>query len=120
MRAFWRTTVAMPNQLSIPFKRTYVIPIRDAVRDYILTHHTDTHPDAYRWDVDQWEKLRAEAVSSVVHVDRVKALIRCDLETASLVLRATHVLKLPRTARLHLDETSPRCLSYAGFSGFLF
>ncbi|KAH9945162.1 pH-response regulator [Epithele typhae] len=65
----------MPNQLSIPFKRTYVVPIRDAVRDYILAHHTGTHPDAYRWDVSQWEKLRSEVVSSVVHVDRVAALI---------------------------------------------
>ena len=73
----------MPNQLFIPFKKSYVIPIREAVRDYILTHHTDTHPDAYRWDVGRWETLRAEAVSSVVHVDRVKALIRCDCATQS-------------------------------------
>ena len=91
----------MPNQLSIPFKRTYTVPIRDAVRDYILAHHTDTHPDAYRWDVGQWEKLRAEAVSSVVHVDRVKALIRYDCAGLSLVLRAAHFLKLPRTASIH-------------------
>ena len=78
MHAYNQSRSVMPNQLSIPFKKTYTVPIRDAVRDYILAHHTDTHPDAYRWDVGQWEKLRAVAISSVVHVDRVEALIRCD------------------------------------------
>ncbi|OJT11438.1 pH-response regulator protein palA/RIM20 [Trametes pubescens] len=61
----------MPNQLSIPCKKTYTIPIRQAVRDYILSHHNDTHPDAYRWDIGHWEKLRAEATSGGVHVDRI-------------------------------------------------
>ena len=78
LHAYCRARNAMPNQLSIPFKKTYVVPIREAVRDYILSHHLDTHPDAYRWDISRWEKLRAEAVSNVVHVDRVKALIRYD------------------------------------------
>ena len=67
----------MPNQVSIPFKRTYVVPVREATRQYILSHYADTHPDAYRWDIGQWEKLRAEAVQSLVHVDRVNALVRC-------------------------------------------
>ncbi|KAI0749790.1 pH-response regulator [Daedaleopsis nitida] len=65
----------MPNQLSIPFKKTYIVPLRETVREYIFTHYTDTHPDAYKWDINQWEKLRAEAVSTTVHIDRVKALI---------------------------------------------
>ncbi|KAI0707335.1 BRO1-domain-containing protein [Earliella scabrosa] len=65
----------MPNQLSVPFKKTYVVPLREAVREYILAHYTDTHPDAYRWDIGHWEKLRADAMSTVVHHDRVKALI---------------------------------------------
>ncbi|EIW57583.1 BRO1-domain-containing protein [Trametes versicolor FP-101664 SS1] len=65
----------MPNQLSIPCKKTYTIPIRQAVRDYILSHHHDTHPDAYRWDIGHWEKLRAEATSGGVHVDRVGTLL---------------------------------------------
>ncbi|KAI8980207.1 BRO1-domain-containing protein [Trametes punicea] len=65
----------MPNQLSIPFKRTYIIPLRQALRDYILSHHSDTHPDAFRWDIGHWEKLRSEATSGAVHIDRVGALI---------------------------------------------
>ena len=68
----------MPNQLAVPFKKTYAVPLREAVREYILAHYTDTHPDAYRWDIGHWEKLRADAMSTVVHHDRVKALIRYD------------------------------------------
>lgn len=102
----------MPNQLSTPFKKTYVVPLREAVREYILSHYTDTHPDAYRWDVSQWEKLRAEAVSTTIHIDRVKALIRyVGVHTppmAPVVLRAAHFLKLSRAARLHLDKASRR------------
>ncbi|KAI0635957.1 BRO1-domain-containing protein [Trametes polyzona] len=65
----------MPNQLSIPFKKTYIVPIRQAVREYILHHHSDTHPDAYRWDIGHWEKLRAEATSGGIHIDRVGVLL---------------------------------------------
>lgn len=73
----------MPNQLSIPFKRTYIVPLREALREYILTHYTDSHPDAYRWDIGHWEKLRAEAVSTVVHNDRLQALIKYDCSHVS-------------------------------------
>ncbi|KAI0367789.1 BRO1-domain-containing protein [Pilatotrama ljubarskyi] len=65
----------MPNQLSIPFKKTYIIPIRQAVREYIHSRYSDTHPDAFRWDISHWEKLRAEATSGGVHIDRVNAMI---------------------------------------------
>lgn len=73
---------AMPNQLSVPFKKTYAVPLREAVREYILTHYTDTHPDAYRWDISHWEKLRAELVSNTVHIDRANSLIRYDFHTS--------------------------------------
>ncbi|KAI0359835.1 BRO1-domain-containing protein [Trametes cingulata] len=65
----------MPNQLSIPFKKTYIIPLRQAVRDYIQKNYSDTHPDAHRWDIGHWEKLRAEATSGAVHIDRVNSMI---------------------------------------------
>ncbi|KZT73000.1 BRO1-domain-containing protein [Daedalea quercina L-15889] len=61
----------MPNQLSVPFKRSYAVEIRHAVREYIFKNHTDTHPDAFRWDVSRWETLRKDSVGGVVHVDRV-------------------------------------------------
>ena len=61
--------------LSIPFKKTQEIPLRQSIRDYITQHHTDVHPDAFKWDIARWETLRKDAVGGVVHVDRVKACI---------------------------------------------
>lgn len=66
----------MPNLLEIPFKKTYDVPLRRSVRDYILANHTDVHPDAFKWDISQWETLRKQAIDRIVHVDRVKASIR--------------------------------------------
>ena len=66
----------MPNLLSVPFKRSYAIDIRQAVRDYISKNHTDTHPEAFRWDISRWETLRKHGVGGVAHVDRVKAALR--------------------------------------------
>ena len=99
----------MPNQLSVPFKKTYVVPLREAVREYILTHYMDTHPDAYRWDISHWEKLRAELVSNTVHIDRANSLIRYDFHTSiSTALRAAHVLKLSCTACVHPYQAPTR------------
>ena len=63
----------MPNLLTIPFKKTSDVPIKQSVRDYISRYHTDVHPDALKWDVSRWEALRKDGVGGVVHVDRVKA-----------------------------------------------
>ena len=66
----------MPNLLSIPFKKTQDIPIRQKVREFIFARHTDVHPDAFKWDINRWETLRKDGVGGVVHVDRVKSTIR--------------------------------------------
>ncbi|KAH8092591.1 pH-response regulator [Cristinia sonorae] len=86
----------MPNQLSIPFKRTTDIPIRAAARKYISDKYNDTHPDALKWDVSQWEDLRKDAVGGTVHADRVKAL---QLYHAQLVFILT---KLPTDIGLEI------------------
>ncbi|KAH8118025.1 BRO1-domain-containing protein [Phellopilus nigrolimitatus] len=65
----------MSNQLSIPFKKTSTIPLRQAFRDYVQISHTDTHPEAFKWDIDRWEQLRKDATSEVVHVSKTQALI---------------------------------------------
>ncbi|EKM58371.1 uncharacterized protein PHACADRAFT_159473 [Phanerochaete carnosa HHB-10118-sp] len=62
----------MPNLLEIPFKRTHNVPIRQTVREYILANHSDVHPDAFKWDINQWGTLRKQAVDRTVHVDHVK------------------------------------------------
>ncbi|KAF7794805.1 hypothetical protein EIP86_005947 [Pleurotus ostreatoroseus] len=62
----------MPNQLFIPFKKTTEVPIRQQAREYIRANHTDTHPDAFKWDYNRWEALRKDATSCTVHVDSLK------------------------------------------------
>ncbi|KAI0342763.1 BRO1-domain-containing protein [Trametopsis cervina] len=56
----------------IPFKKTYTLPIRQAVREYISANHKDTHPDAFKWDISRWESLRKECTGDSVHLDRIK------------------------------------------------
>ena len=65
----------MPNQLTLPSKSTSPIPLRAALSDYIQSAHTETHPDAFKWDVSRWETLRKEALSSTVHVDVARRVI---------------------------------------------
>lgn len=67
----------MSNQLSIPFKKTASIPIRTAAREYIQEYHRETHPDAFKWDIDSWEQLRKDASADVVHVSRVQFVLKC-------------------------------------------
>ncbi|KAF9820903.1 hypothetical protein IEO21_01130 [Rhodonia placenta] len=66
----------MPNQLYVPFKRTWDVPLRQAAREYILKKYTDTHPDAFRWDITRWETLRKDGAGGIVHIDRVQASLR--------------------------------------------
>lgn len=56
-----------PNQLEFPFKRTSPALIKAALREYIQTHHTDTHPDAFKWDISRWDTLRKDGVGGHVH-----------------------------------------------------
>ncbi|KAI0065090.1 BRO1-domain-containing protein [Artomyces pyxidatus] len=65
----------MPNQISIPSKKTYSVPLKQAVYNHIQSKHPDTHPEAFKWDISRWESLRKAAVGGTVHVDRVNAII---------------------------------------------
>jgi programmed cell death 6-interacting protein len=65
----------MPNQLSIPFKQTWTIAIKDATWNF-LEANGDAHPREFRWDINRWEQLRANAVGQAVHVDRINDNIR--------------------------------------------
>ncbi|CAE6500532.1 unnamed protein product [Rhizoctonia solani] len=76
----------MPNQLSIPFKPTSPVQIKDAVQSYVEFNHTDAHPDAFKWDISRWEELRKDGVGGYVHVNRVDATL---LYHAHLVLLLT-------------------------------
>jgi programmed cell death 6-interacting protein len=65
----------MSNQLSIPFKRTYAIPLRDAVYGHIQSKNYNVHPEAFKWDITRWEELRKAVTNSSVHVDQVEAIL---------------------------------------------
>lgn len=64
----------MSNLLAIPFKTTYSLDFVGPVRNYL--HEQGTHPDAFRRDIAQWQRLRNEAVGGLVHVDRVNSVLR--------------------------------------------
>ncbi|KAG8952380.1 pH-response regulator protein palA/rim20, partial [Tulasnella sp. 408] len=57
----------MSNQLIIPFKTSRPVDIKSSVKLYIERQHPETHPDAFRADVEQWEALRKDAISGGVH-----------------------------------------------------
>ncbi|TDL25855.1 pH-response regulator [Rickenella mellea] len=66
----------MSNQVSIPFKTTSPIPIKQAISDYILSNHPYTSPDAFAWDITQWEQLRSNCNDGAVRVDKTQAFIK--------------------------------------------
>ncbi|CAA7266857.1 unnamed protein product [Cyclocybe aegerita] len=86
----------MSNLLSIPFKKTYSIDIKEAARQYI-SDHGGAHPDEFRDDIKSWQDLRKEGVGGVVHDDRAKAAL---LYHAQLVSVLT---KLPTDIRLAIS-----------------
>jgi programmed cell death 6-interacting protein len=70
----------MANHISIPFKRTSILNVRQATRDYLQSHREDTHPNAWKDDVTRWESFRTAALlDERTHVDRVEALLKCVL-----------------------------------------
>lgn len=85
----------MSNLLSIPFKKTYELPVRERVRDYLLAHHPDTHPNAFKWDVDRWESLRKLGVGGVVHNDRVQSALRYVERTMVESMLNQHAATMP-------------------------
>lgn len=66
----------MSNQLAIPLKPTLPIPIHQSLQSYIRENIPDTHPEAFRWDIERWEQLRNEAYIETVHISRTQALIK--------------------------------------------
>ncbi len=65
----------MSNLLSIPFKNTYQVDVKDATRTYLLDHG-GSHPDAVKADIDQWQEMRQKIVGLEAHVDRTNDLLR--------------------------------------------
>src|SRR5258707_152573 len=64
------------NLLNVPLRRTSQSPIRQALRTYINQKHPETHPEAFEWDISEWESQRKETVQMDVHEDTIPHLLR--------------------------------------------
>jgi programmed cell death 6-interacting protein len=69
--------IHMPNQITLPSKRSYLSDVRSALRAYIHAKHPETHPDALSWDIAKWESCRSEAIADDVHEDRIPKILAC-------------------------------------------
>ncbi|KAI0293747.1 BRO1-like domain-containing protein [Russula brevipes] len=96
----------MTNQLSIPFKRTYAIPLTDAVYSHIRSKIHNTHPEAFKWDLSRWEELRKAAVNCSVHIDQVEAILAYHAQLAFILtkLPADVSLDIPYAPAFSPDE----------------
>ncbi|KAI0001514.1 BRO1-like domain-containing protein [Russula compacta] len=96
----------MTNQLSIPFKRTYAIPLTDAVYSHIRSKNHYVHPEAFKWDLSKWEEMRKVATNSSVHVDQVEAVLAYHAQLAFILtkLPADVSLDIPYAPAFSPDE----------------
>jgi hypothetical protein len=67
----------MSNLLAFPFKKTFVIPVAQTARKYIQDNLPDSNPDAFKWDLKEWEALRKRTLSDVIHVDLIPHFLEC-------------------------------------------
>ncbi|KAF7312299.1 pH-response regulator protein palA/RIM20 [Mycena indigotica] len=74
----------MSNLLTIPFKKSYALDIKEPVRNYLL-HHNAAHPDAFRDDIARWQSLRNQTLGGTVHVDRVNAALSYHAQLLSII-----------------------------------
>lgn len=98
----------MSNLLVFPFKKTFVIPVAQTARKYIQDNLPDSNPDAFKWDLKEWETLRKRTLSDVIHVDLIQHFLECVTLQAWVMSRLISI-QLPRSACVHLDEASYGC-----------
>ncbi|KAI9461717.1 pH-response regulator [Lactarius psammicola] len=77
----------MTNQLSVPFKRTYAIPLKDTVYSHIQSKHHNVHPEAFSWDISKWEELRKAVTTSAVHVNQVDSILVYHAQLAFIITK---------------------------------
>ncbi|KAH8994859.1 pH-response regulator [Lactarius akahatsu] len=89
----------MTNQLSVPFKRTYAIPLKDSVHSHIQSKHHNIHPEAFSWDITKWEDLRKAMTTSSVHINQVDSILVYHAQLAFILT------KLPEDITLDIPYT---------------
>ncbi|KAF8638258.1 hypothetical protein AX17_002280 [Amanita inopinata Kibby_2008] len=74
----------MPNLLSIPFKKSYPLNIRDPARNYIQ-QHGGTHPDQFKDDINRWQILRNSGVANSAHVTQIDSTLLYHAQLSSIL-----------------------------------
>ncbi|KAL0565208.1 pH-response regulator protein palA/rim20, partial [Marasmius crinis-equi] len=80
------TLSSMSNLLALPFKKTYTINVKEVARNYLL-ENGDTHPDAVKSDINDWEKLRQRGVGGEAHADRINDILRYQAHLTSVLTK---------------------------------
>ncbi|KAF8910637.1 BRO1-like domain-containing protein [Gymnopilus junonius] len=86
----------MSNLLSIPFKRTYPVEIKEATRKYIFDQG-GAHPDEFKEDIRTWQELRKDGVGGVVHDNRLESSLLYHAQLVSILT------KLPTDIQLSIS-----------------
>lgn len=73
----------MSNLLSIPFKQSYPLNVKDPARNY-LQEHAGVHPDEFRDDINRWQTLRKDGVDCTVHINNIDSMLLSVSGPASL------------------------------------
>ncbi|PPQ95240.1 hypothetical protein CVT26_014931 [Gymnopilus dilepis] len=76
----------MSNLLSIPFKKTYPVEIKEATRKY-LSEQGGAHPDEFKEDIKIWHELRQHGVGGVVHDNRVESSLLYHAQLVSILTK---------------------------------
>ncbi|KAG6879119.1 hypothetical protein C0992_005096 [Termitomyces sp. T32_za158] len=76
----------MSNLLTLPFKKTYPVNVKEAARNYIYLHGGG-HPDEFKDDMNLWQNLRKDGVGGVVHVDRIDASLLYHAQLVSILTK---------------------------------
>lgn len=63
------------NMLGIPLKRSCQVDVRGAVVQYLRDKHPETHPDAFKWDIDYWAGYRTKSIAETIHADRISVIL---------------------------------------------
>ncbi|KAH8826651.1 pH-response regulator [Flagelloscypha sp. PMI_526] len=76
----------MTNLLTIPFKRTYELNVKDGVTQY-LQEREGRNPAQFRDDILRWHDLRQNAVVPTVHVNRVDPALMYHAQLVSILTK---------------------------------
>ncbi|GAW07406.1 pH-response regulator [Lentinula edodes] len=76
----------MSNLLAVPFKKAYQVDVAGAARTY-LSDNGDTHPDAVKADIKQWQEMRQKIVNLEVHANRLADLMSYHAQLTSVLTK---------------------------------